>query len=69
VIERLKFLLQPVAIERDDDGKIVREMPAEVITVYSAEQAALAVTEFEAALAEMAAQANGIPPKRARVKA
>ena len=51
MIEPMKYLIQPVAVERDPDtGRITREIPGEVITVYNAAQAAEAIVEFEAQL-------------------
>jgi hypothetical protein len=53
MIEPFKYILQAVAIERDDDtGRIVREIPAEPVFVYSAAEAMEAVTKFEENLAE-----------------
>lgn len=61
-IEPLKFLIQPVAYERDDEtGRVLREMPGQVVTVFSAEQAAEAVTLFERELRELVS-ANGSAP-------
>lgn len=60
-IEPFKYLVQPVAVERDDNGRVVREMPAEVVSVYSAEQAVQAITEFESTLEEMSR--NGDRPE------
>jgi len=59
MIEPYKYLLQPVAIERDQDGRIVAERVAQVITVFNAEEAARAVIEFEASLAQMTASEDG----------
>ena len=59
MIEPLKYLLQPVAYERDDEtGRVVREVPGQVLTVFSAEQAAEAVTLFERQLQELVSR-NG----------
>lgn len=49
-VEPFKYLLQPVALERNGTGRVLRELPAPVLTVYNAEQAAEAVREFEAQL-------------------
>jgi hypothetical protein len=54
LIEPLKYLIQPIAYERDDEtGRVLREMPGQVVTVFTAEDAARAVTEFEAALQQL----------------
>jgi hypothetical protein len=54
LIEPLKYLIQPIAYERDDEtGRVLREMPGPVVTVFTAEDAARAVTEFEAALQQL----------------
>jgi len=43
-----------VTVERDDaTGRVVREAPAPLLTVYSAAQAAEAVVEFEAQIAAL----------------
>jgi hypothetical protein len=47
MIEPFKYLIQPVALERDEGGQIKREVPGEVISVYSVAQAMEAITEFE----------------------
>jgi len=48
MIEPLKYLIQPVAYERDvETGRVIREMPGETITVFSADQAMTAILEFE----------------------
>jgi hypothetical protein len=62
VIEPFKYLIQPVAIERGEDGRIVREVPGETVSVYSAEQALQLVEQFEAQLVEHAASTNGTGP-------
>lgn len=46
-VEPFKYLLQPVALERNGSGRVVQEIPASVLTVYSAEQAADAIRAFE----------------------
>lgn len=56
MIEPFKYLIQPVAIERSEEGVIVREIPAETIAVYSLEQATQAIETFEA---NLIAQQNG----------
>jgi hypothetical protein len=64
-VEPFKYLLQPVAVERDDEtGRIVKEHPAQVVTVFTAEDAARAVVEFEKALVEMTQQQNGDRPNK-----
>jgi hypothetical protein len=62
-VEPFKYLIQAVAVERDDEtGRIVKEHPAQVVTVFTAEDAARAVQEFEKTLAEMQSQ-NGDRPE------
>lgn len=47
-IRPFKYLLQPVAVEQDDEtGRLLRELPAEPVTVYNGEQALKAIEEFE----------------------
>jgi hypothetical protein len=61
MIEPLKYLLQPIAYERDDEtGRVLREIPGQVITVYTANQAADAVMEFEAALKTLTQQTEEV---------
>jgi hypothetical protein len=63
MIEPFKYIIQPVAIERDDGGRVTREIPGEMVSVYNAEQAVEAITEFEQQLAVFVAEQNGsIPP-------
>lgn len=63
MIEPLKYLLQPVAYERDNEtGRVLREIPAETVVVYSAEQAAAAIEKFENGLVEAQAAMNGAGP-------
>lgn len=63
MIEPLKYLIQPVAYERDDEsGRVLRELPGETIVVFSAEQAASAIEQFEANLVELQASMNGTGP-------
>lgn len=58
-IEPFKYLLQPVALERDPEtGRIVRELPGETLAVYSAAQAAEVIAEFETQLEAQAMPAN-----------
>jgi hypothetical protein len=51
MIEPFKYLIQPVALERDPDGHIVREVSAEPVAVYSLEQAVALIERFELELA------------------
>lgn len=52
MIEPFKYLIQPVAVERGENGRVVREMPGEVIAVYNADQAVEAIREFEKTITE-----------------
>lgn len=36
-LELFKFVVQAVLIERDDEGQVVREVPADPLTFYSAD--------------------------------
>jgi hypothetical protein len=47
LIEPFKYLIQPVAIERDESGRITGEKPAQVLVVYSAAEAVTAIEQFE----------------------
>jgi len=48
MLEPLKYLIQCVAIERDPlTQRVVREVPAETISVFSAEEAHEKITQFE----------------------
>jgi hypothetical protein len=48
LIEPFKYILQIVALERDDEtGKIVREVPSEPFVAYAPEQIINAVLKFE----------------------
>lgn len=51
-VEPFKYLIQPVAVERGDDGRVLREVPAEVIAVYNQDQAVEAILGFEKHLLE-----------------
>lgn len=51
--EPFKYLIQPVAIERDENGQVRREIPGEVLSVYSLEQAVEAITTFEEQLKKL----------------
>jgi hypothetical protein len=53
MIEPFKYLIQPVAIERDENGRILREIPGEILSVYSATQAETAIKEFETQLDQL----------------
>jgi hypothetical protein len=54
MIEPFKYLVQPVALERDGTtGRAVRELPGSTVTVYDAEQAAQAIVEFELQLGQL----------------
>jgi hypothetical protein len=61
-IEPFKYLIQAVAIERDDAGRIVAERIAEVVTVFNAEQAAEAVREFERAVTQITTEGEQHEP-------
>jgi len=50
MLETLKYLIQPVAIERDENGRILREVPGETKSAYSLEQIQQLVAEFEQAI-------------------
>lgn len=54
MIKPFKYLIQPVALEFDGD-RIVREVPAETVTVYDSEQARDAIEQFVAKLSELVA--------------
>lgn len=60
-VEPFKWLLQPVCVERDESGRVTREIPGEILQVFSAAQAVEAIDEFEAKLQEMVT-ANGSGP-------
>jgi len=47
MLEVLKFLIQPVAIERDANGKIIREVPGDVISIFDPAKAEEAMRGFE----------------------
>lgn len=62
-VEPFKYMIQPVAIERDDAGQIRREIPGEVVSVYSLTQAIEAITMFEEQLKQMTQRSdNGSNP-------
>lgn len=54
-------MLQPVALERGPDGRVVRELPGETLTVYNAAAAAEAIAEFEQRLATLNEEADDEP--------
>jgi len=63
-IEPFKYLIQPVAVERDETGRIVRELPGEVATVYGVAEAIACVEQFERAISEMdGGEMNGSRPR------
>jgi hypothetical protein len=66
MIEPFKYMIQPIAIERDADGNIVREIPAEIVSAYSLAQAAELIGKFEEQL--KASQNGGVslPPSSMR---
>jgi hypothetical protein len=52
-VEPFKYLLQPVALERDEEtGRVLREIPGQPVTVFSAEACMEAAELFERGLAE-----------------
>jgi ADP-dependent phosphofructokinase/glucokinase len=53
-IELLKVLVQPVAIERDEDGRIIGEKVGEAIALFTPEQ----ISEYVDQLREQIDQAN-----------
>jgi hypothetical protein len=57
-LEPFKYIVQPVALERDEDGKVVREVPAEPVSAYSVEQVLELVRAFED---QLTASQNGKP--------
>lgn len=58
MIEPFKYMIQPVALERDESGRVIREIPGEILSVYSAEKAAEAIESFEEQLARLVSE-NG----------
>lgn len=53
-IRPFKYLLQAVAVEVDNDsGRLLREIPAEPVTVYSAEQAVEVIEGIEKQIVAM----------------
>jgi len=53
MLEPFKYLLQPVALERDQDGQIIREVPGETMHLYTLEQLAGAVEQWETQLGRL----------------
>jgi hypothetical protein len=51
MLEPFKYLIQPVAIDRDQDGNIIREVAGETVAVYSLQQATALIERFELELA------------------
>jgi hypothetical protein len=47
MIEPFKYLIQPVAVERGEDGRIVREIIGETVSVYNIDKAVELIREFE----------------------
>lgn len=47
MIEPFKYVITPVAIERDDDGKVLREIVGEAASAYSLTQATELIKSFE----------------------
>ena len=62
MLEVLKFLIQPVAIERDANGKIIREVPGEVISIFDPAKAAEAMQGFEMQIRNLNQQSNQQQP-------
>jgi hypothetical protein len=54
VLELLKFIVQPVVLERDEDGTIVGERVGEATAMYSLSQ----IADFIATLQEQIDEAN-----------
>jgi hypothetical protein len=52
-LEPFKYLVQPVAIERDDNGRIAREVPGETLNFYEIAAIPEALRQFEQQLATM----------------
>ena len=59
--EPFKYVVQCVAIERDEQGNVVREMPAEPANTYNIDQIQALIQKFHEELANMNAggSANG----------
>ena len=59
-MELLKVVVQPVVLERDDDGKIVREHIGEPAAIYTLDQLHQYVENLAASVATMSRpEANG----------
>jgi len=60
MIERFKYIIQAVAIERDDStGEIIREIPAQPVNAYNINQAVQVMSEFEHRLQPQGGEVNG----------
>ena len=57
--EFLKFIVQPVLLEREDNGVIIGERVGEPTAVYSREQLIEFADEVLRQVGEIAAQSNG----------
>jgi len=53
MFEPLKYLIQPVALERDEHGKIVGERVAQTQQVFSAAELASVIEDFEAEIEKL----------------
>lgn len=53
MLEPFKYMIQCVAIERDEQGQIVREVPAETQSAYRVEQAQEIITKFQQEIARL----------------
>jgi hypothetical protein len=67
-LEFLKVIVQPVALERDDDGTIVAERPGEPVALYTLDHVVEFVERLQLELAQQQ-RANGGPPNRAARRA
>jgi len=47
VIEPFKYLIQPVALERDEHGRVIAERIAQPVTAYNLTQVTKVVYDFE----------------------
>ena len=54
-----KYLIQPVLVERDEEGRTVGEMPGQTFHAFDAAGAAEAIAKYEQSLAEWNIQQNG----------
>jgi len=55
MLELLKIIVQPVLLERDEDGGIVGEKIGEAVSIYSEDK----LVEFVQALKDEVAKQNG----------